>query len=148
MTCEMAINPGQRSELRTCLVSLRMHLRPSENLRALPMRILAVTNMYPSSSSPGQGVFVQEQIKGLRSIGMDVRVLFVDRRREGPMAYYRLQSKVGSAVTEFKPDAIHVMYGGVMADQIVYVVTISVRSWSLSMARICSARTFPVGCGK
>ena len=35
------------------------------------------------------------------------------------MAYYRLRSKVGSAVAEFDPDVIHVMYGGVMADQIV-----------------------------
>jgi len=40
------------------------------------MRILAVTNMYPSAAFPGQGVFVHEQVKGLRSIGLDVRVLF------------------------------------------------------------------------
>src|SRR5207244_10822597 len=43
----------------------------------------------------------------------------VDRQAEGPMAYYRLPSKVGRAVIEFEPDAIHVMYGGVQADQIV-----------------------------
>src|SRR4051794_22576845 len=96
-----------------------MHLLPSENFQALPMRILVVTNMYPSPASPGQGVFIQEQIKGLRSIGLEVRVLFVDRRRDGPMAYYRLRSEAASAVAEFEPDAIHVMYGGVMADQIV-----------------------------
>src|SRR2546428_5291350 len=83
------------------------------------MRILAVTNMYPSSSFPGSGVFIHEQVRVLCSVGLDVRVLYVERRRDGPMAYYRLRSKVGSAVTEFKPDAIHVMYGGVMADQIV-----------------------------
>ncbi len=82
------------------------------------MRILAITNMYPSAAFPGQGVFVHEQVKGLRSIGLDVRVLFVDRRRDGPIAYYRLGSEVPRAVAEFEPDAIHVMYGGVMADQI------------------------------
>jgi teichuronic acid biosynthesis glycosyltransferase TuaC len=82
------------------------------------MRILAITNMYPSAAFPGQGVFVHEQAKGLRSIGLDVRVLFVDRRRDGPMAYHRLNSEVPRAVAEFEPDAIHVMYGGVMADQI------------------------------
>ena len=58
------------------------------------MRILAITNIYPSAAFPGRGVFVQEQIKGLCSIGLDVRVLFVDRQAEGPMAYYRLPSKV------------------------------------------------------
>jgi len=82
------------------------------------MRILAVTNMYPSAAFPGQGVFVHEQVKGLRSIGLDVRVLFADRRRDGPMAYHRLNREVPSTVAEFEPDAIHVMYGGVMAEQI------------------------------
>jgi len=83
------------------------------------MRILAITNMYPSTAHPSQGVFVEEQIKGLRSIGLEVSVLVVDRRREGPTAYYRMRSKVCNAVAEFEPDVIHVMYGGVMADQIV-----------------------------
>src|SRR5947207_10665127 len=83
------------------------------------MRILAITNIYPSAAFPGRGVFVREQVKGLCSIGLNVRVLFVDRQAKGPTAYYRLRSKVGRAVTEFEPDAIHVMYGGVMADQIV-----------------------------
>jgi teichuronic acid biosynthesis glycosyltransferase TuaC len=83
------------------------------------MRILAITNMYPSTAHPSQGVFVEEQIKGLRSIGLEVGVLVVDRRQEGPAAYYRMRSKVRNVVARFEPDVIHVMYGGVMADQIV-----------------------------
>ena len=83
------------------------------------MRILAVTNMYPSAAFPGRGVFVHEQIRGLRASGVEVSVLFVDRRQEGPRAYYRLANRVDTAVAGFDPDAIHVMYGGVMADQIV-----------------------------
>lgn len=82
------------------------------------MKILAITNMYPSAAFPAQGVFVREQIKGLNAIGLDVRVLFVNRRQEGPLAYFRMRSQVRSAVAEFEPDALHVMYGGVMADQI------------------------------
>ncbi|HWX21800.1 MAG TPA: glycosyltransferase [Candidatus Binatia bacterium] len=82
------------------------------------MRILAITNMFPSAAFPTQGVFVQQQINGLQAIGLDVRVLFVDRRQAGPTAYYRLRTKVRSAVNEFEPDTLHVMYGGVMADQI------------------------------
>ena len=88
------------------------------NSANLPMRILAITNMYPSVEFPGRGVFVQEQIKGLCAIGVDVSVLFVDRRQEGPLAYYRMRNKIARAVTEFDPDVIHVMYGGVMADQV------------------------------
>ena len=48
-----------------------------------PMRILAVTNMYPSIYSTTSGIFVKEQIEGLRRNGINVRVLFVDRVREG-----------------------------------------------------------------
>ena len=83
------------------------------------MRILAVTNMYPSAAQPGSGVFVKEQIKGLCAIGLDVRVLFVDRRRDGASVYYRMGHRIANAIAEFDPDVIHVMYGGVMADQIV-----------------------------
>jgi teichuronic acid biosynthesis glycosyltransferase TuaC len=82
------------------------------------MRILAITNMYPSAAFPAQGVFVQEQVKGLNAIGLDVRVVFVNRRQAGPLAYFRMRNQVRSAVAEFEPDALHVMYGGVMADQI------------------------------
>jgi len=82
------------------------------------MRILAVTNMYPSDKFPGRGVFVHEQVRGLRALGIDVRVLFVDRRQEGPLAYYRMHNNIRSAFAEFDPDAIHVMYGGVMAHQV------------------------------
>lgn len=83
------------------------------------MRILAVTNMYPSAAFPASGVFVQEQVKGLRSIGVDVRVLFIDRQREGALEYYQMRNGIAKAVGEFDPDVIHVMYGGVMADQTV-----------------------------
>src|SRR6266851_575752 len=93
--------------------------RPMRSFQPRSMRILAITNMYPSAAFPGRGVFVEEQVKGLRSIGLEVRVLFVDRREEGPLVYYRLRNKIGAAVAEFEPDVIHVMYGGVMADQIV-----------------------------
>jgi teichuronic acid biosynthesis glycosyltransferase TuaC len=83
------------------------------------MRVLAFTNMYPSAKAPSSGVFVREQIKGLEAIGLEVRVLFVDRKGEGPLAYYRLRNRMPAAIAEFEPDVIHVMYGGVMADQVV-----------------------------
>jgi glycosyltransferase involved in cell wall biosynthesis len=83
------------------------------------MKILAITNMYPTEEFPSQGAFVREQINGLRAAGLDVRVLFADRRREGPMVYFSwLRNEVRRAVAEFEPDVIHAMYGGVMADRI------------------------------
>ncbi len=82
------------------------------------MRILAVTNMYPSPEFPASGVFVHEQVKSLQAIGLDVRVLLIDRRREGAPAYYRMDSKLTETVGGFNPDLIHVMYGGVMANRV------------------------------
>jgi glycosyltransferase involved in cell wall biosynthesis len=83
------------------------------------MRILAVTNMYPSEEWPGRGVFIQEQIQGLIAVGLSVRVLFIDRLREGPSAYYRMGTRLANAIKEFDPDLVHVMYGGVMAERVV-----------------------------
>ena len=82
------------------------------------MRLLVITNIYPSVSSPASGVFVEQQVEGLRSIGLEVKVVFIDRRREGALAYYRMSPVVRAALREFQPDLIHVMYGGVMADHV------------------------------
>jgi len=83
------------------------------------MRILAVTNLYPSAEAPASGVFIEQQIKGLLDDGLDVRVLLIDRRREGPLTYYRVGPRVQKEVAHFAPDLVHVMYGGVMAEQVV-----------------------------
>lgn len=83
------------------------------------MRILAVTNMYPTDEFPGSGVFVHEQIKSLKNAGVEVRVEFVDRRRYGPSAYYQMDEALAQSFYEFAPDLIHVMYGGVMAARVV-----------------------------
>jgi glycosyltransferase involved in cell wall biosynthesis len=80
------------------------------------MRILAVTNMYPTLQAPALGTFVEQQIKGLRQIGFDVEVIFVDRVQRGAGAYLRLRRQVGARIAHFQPHLIHVMYGGIMAD--------------------------------
>jgi glycosyltransferase involved in cell wall biosynthesis len=86
------------------------------------MRILAVTNIYPTQEQPGNGVFVEQQIKGLRLIGLDVDVMFVDRLRRGMHAYLGLGRKLRAMAEEFHPDIVHVMYGGVMADIVIWSI--------------------------
>lgn len=39
------------------------------------MKILVVSNMYPTSANPVGGIFVHEQVKALRRAGMDARVV-------------------------------------------------------------------------
>jgi teichuronic acid biosynthesis glycosyltransferase TuaC len=80
------------------------------------VRILAVTNMYPTACAPASGTFVEQQIKGLRQIGLEVELLFLNRLQQGMRVYMDLKPLVRTAIERFQPDITHVMYGGVMAD--------------------------------
>ena len=82
------------------------------------LRILAVTNMYPTLETPVLGTYVEKQIKGLKQIGLHVAVMFVDRTQKGMRAYLGLGRKVRERLTEFHPDVVHIMYGGVMANEV------------------------------
>jgi teichuronic acid biosynthesis glycosyltransferase TuaC len=86
------------------------------------MRILTVTNMYPTPRAPASGIFVEQQIHGLRQIGLDIDVIFVDRAQKGMKAYMGLGQKVRTRIKDLQPDLVHVMYGGVMADQVTRTV--------------------------
>lgn len=86
------------------------------------MRILAVTNIYPSPSNLALGTFVDEQIEGLRKIGVEVDVLFVDRLQQGIGAYLLVPGRLRARLRTFTADIVHVMYGGVMADIVTRLV--------------------------
>lgn len=83
--------------------------------RVIPLRILAVTNMLPTSDDPHSGRFIEQQIKTLRRMGLELDVLLVNRRQDGMHAYASLPAMLRKAVNRFKPDLVHVMYGGVMS---------------------------------
>ena len=87
------------------------------------MRILAVTNTYPTPQSPEFGTYVEQQIKGLKQIGLDVDVMFVDRVHRGVGVYLGLGRRVRARVAAVQPELVHVMYGSVMADEVTRAVT-------------------------
>src|SRR5258708_2193647 len=86
------------------------------------LRVLAVTNMYPTRETPDRGTYVEQQIKGLKQIGVDIQVMVVDRVQKGATAYFGMGRQVRALITEFQPDIVHVMYGGVMADMVTRAV--------------------------
>src|SRR5437899_1736771 len=86
------------------------------------MRILAVTNMYPGPQAPGWGTFVEQQVKGLRQIGLDVNVMYIDRLQKGMSVYMGLATQLRVQIDRFQPDVVHVMYGGIMAEQVTRTV--------------------------
>src|SRR5262245_60547618 len=85
-------------------------------------RLLVVTNMYPTSRNPTSGTFVEQQIKGLKQIGLDIEVLLLDRAYKGMSAYLATGRQVHAAVMDFRPDIVHAMYGGILADMVTAAV--------------------------
>lgn len=72
------------------------------------MRVLVVTNMWPSPSAPSFGVFVAEQVEALRARGVAVDVLFLGR---GPKAYLSGPAHIAARVLSYRPDLVHAHYG-------------------------------------
>jgi glycosyltransferase involved in cell wall biosynthesis len=86
------------------------------------LRVLAVTNLYPTRHSPTSGTFIEQQIEGLRRIGVTVDILFCDRGHGGKKVYVGLRRQLHNRLGAFKPHIIHVMYGGVMARKVTTAV--------------------------
>ncbi len=42
------------------------------------MRVLVVTNMYPTEADPAFGTFVRDEVEALRRLGLQVDVLFIN----------------------------------------------------------------------
>lgn len=86
------------------------------------MRILAVTNLYPTPQNPWVGTFIEQQVLGLRRIGMDVEVMHVDRGERGMRSYFTMGEELRSRIEQFQPDVVHAMYGGVLAERVTRIV--------------------------
>lgn len=86
------------------------------------MKVLLVTNMYPTPRFPYAGTFIKEQVIGLRSLGLNVEVLFLDRMAYGAAVYLTAGRLVRAWVSRLDPDIVHVAYGGVLAATVTYVV--------------------------
>jgi glycosyltransferase involved in cell wall biosynthesis len=74
------------------------------------MRVLAVTNMYPSPERPTLGVFVRSQIESLRRLGVAVDVHVIDGWR-GASSYARALRELPGLERRARPDLVHAHYG-------------------------------------
>jgi teichuronic acid biosynthesis glycosyltransferase TuaC len=79
------------------------------------VRVLVVTNMYPAPDNPAVGVVVEQQVRSLRKLGVDVEVLHFNRTTQGPWVYRRVRRALRQAVDRVQPDVVHITYGGIMA---------------------------------
>jgi teichuronic acid biosynthesis glycosyltransferase TuaC len=80
------------------------------------MRVLVVTNMYPSEERPGVGAVVADQVEDLRSLGVSVELIVI-RGALGRRRYLAGAVEVGRRVRRTRFDVVHAHYGltGVVA---------------------------------
>jgi len=74
------------------------------------MRVLVVTNMYPTAARPYFGIFVERQVDALRRAGLDVEVEVVAADR-GEGDYFVGRTRVSAAVRRHRPALVHCHYG-------------------------------------
>ncbi len=77
---------------------------------ARALRILTVTNMYPTPTAPMSGIFVAEQVASLRRRGLAVDVLLVNGVEEGWGAYVRGFGSIRRALRHTHYDLVHAHY--------------------------------------
>jgi teichuronic acid biosynthesis glycosyltransferase TuaC len=73
------------------------------------VRVLVVTNMWPTPVDPAFGVFVRDQVEALRARGVAVDVRFIDGRAS-TLAYARAIPAVRRAVLAGGYDLVHAHY--------------------------------------
>jgi glycosyltransferase involved in cell wall biosynthesis len=74
------------------------------------VRLLVVTNMYPTEAEPWFGSFVRDQVEDLRALGLDVEVLSFDGR-QSRSEYARAARRVRRLAGTGGFDIVHAHYG-------------------------------------
>lgn len=76
----------------------------------MTLRVLALTNMYPTPEDPAFGAFVASQMQSIAEAGHSVEIERIEGRR-GLGAYPRAIGRVGQLARSGKFDLIHAHYG-------------------------------------
>lgn len=72
------------------------------------MRVLVLTNMYPTLRRPYQGIFVRDSVEALRAIGVDVDVLAIDNSDK--LNYLRAVPRLWRTIKCHSYDLVHAHY--------------------------------------
>ncbi len=71
------------------------------------MRILLLSQMYPSAAAPDFGVFVQGLERELAARGHELERVVLDRRGGGKLRHLRLAGRAIRAARRFRPDVVY-----------------------------------------
>lgn len=71
------------------------------------MKILHITNNYPTQNHPIFGIFVKEQIDSLNDLGLENEVFFINGREKGKLEYFRSILKLRKFLKGKNFDVVH-----------------------------------------
>ena len=81
------------------------------------MRVLHITNNYPTQQHPIFGIFVKEQIDSLIKLGLECDVFFINGKEKGKLEYIKCVKDLKNKIEENSYDIIHChhAFSGVVA---------------------------------
>lgn len=71
------------------------------------MKVLHITNNYPTPKLPIFGIFVKEQIESLSKLNIDCDIFFINGREKGKLEYLRSIIKLHQKLKSEKYDLVH-----------------------------------------
>lgn len=71
------------------------------------MKVLHITNNYPTEANPIFGIFVKEQIESLQSLNIDCDVFFINGREKGKLEYLKSIFRLKRFLEKNIYDVIH-----------------------------------------
>jgi glycosyltransferase involved in cell wall biosynthesis len=83
------------------------------------MKILFVTNLYPTVNNPDYGVFTKDQIDNVCKTGIQSDIIFINARENGIFEYIKAIKKINKSYKDY--DIIHCFHG--LSLLIVYLST-------------------------
>ena len=116
------------------------------------IRVLVLTNMYPTATEPHFGCFVKDQVDDLRCLGVEVSVLAFDGRSH-KHRYLTMAPRLRQALRHDRYDIVHAHYGlsGAIASlQLATPVVTTFHGsdasvpWQRSVSRLVARRTQPI----
>jgi glycosyltransferase involved in cell wall biosynthesis len=116
------------------------------------IRVVVLTNMYPTANEPHFGCFVKDQVDDLRRLGVDVSVLAFDGRAR-KHRYLTTASRLRQALRHGRCDLVHAHYGlsGMVASlQLATPVVTTFHGsdasvpWQRNVSRLVARRTQPI----
>jgi len=86
---------------------LLLNQKPAKKNLKIDMKVLHVTNNYPTEDHPYYGIFVKEQVESLSCMGINNDIFYINGRENGKYAYIKAVYNLWFILKKEKYDIIH-----------------------------------------